>query len=79
MKLEQQGSVVMVTLSRRNLQTLLNKLDDSESERTLMKRDGGRLLVVTAEEDEPHYRNRPEGGPGEVHPKHDPDRMKEAA
>lgn len=79
MKLAHTPNVTYVTLSRRNLQTLLNKLDDPESKRTLVKDGDGSRLVVTAEEDDVHYKDRPEGGAGEVHPKHDPNRMKEAA
>lgn len=55
---------VMITLSRRNLQGLLAKLDDPTSLRTLLKIEKGVRLYVEAEEDEEHYRDRPEGPPG---------------
>jgi hypothetical protein len=79
MKLTLDGPVARVTLSRRNLLTLLNKLSDPESKRTLVKKGESTLLLVTAEEDDLHYKDRPEGGPGEVHPKHNPTLLKEAA
>jgi hypothetical protein len=79
MKLTLDGPVARVTLSRRNLLTLLNKLSDPESKRTLVKKGESTLLLVTAEEDDLHYKDRPEGEPGEVHPKHNPTLLKEAA
>lgn len=51
-----------VELTRRNLTTLLAKLDDPLSARTLI--DGERRVAVRAVEDAEHYANRP---PGEVY------------
>lgn len=68
MRMRIDGSVVTVALSRRNLLVLLAKLDDPLSLRTLIKREDDGLLTVTAEEDQVHY-NRPEGGPGPMHPR----------
>lgn len=50
------GSIV-VTLSRRNLRTLLNKLDRVGSARTLFitMDDNDGFLLVRAEEDAEHY------------------------
>ena len=69
MKLEIIGSTTYVTLSRRNLLTLLAKLDGKpmKSACTISKDEGDHYLYVIAEEDDVHY-NRPEGGPGEMHP-----------
>lgn len=53
-------------LSRRNLLTLLSKLDrvrnGESSQCTIIKPNG---TMITAEEDEVHYADRP---PGEMHP-----------
>lgn len=61
---------IHVTLSRRNLQTLLLKLDVDRSERTIVRRceDGDELhyLSVKAEEDDEHYGERE---PGRMHPR----------
>lgn len=57
-------SSVDVALSRRNLLALLSKLDHPDSACTLTKYEDGVTLRVTAESDEDHYRDRPEGGPG---------------
>lgn len=46
-------------LTRRNLKTLLDKLDDNLSARTLI--DGDRTIEVVAVEDSAHYSNRPPG------------------
>jgi hypothetical protein len=46
-------------LTRRNLTTLLAKLDDPLSARSLM--DGEGRVVVTAVEDDAHYSNRAPG------------------
>jgi hypothetical protein len=51
---------MQVRLSRRNLLTLLAKLDIPGSHCTLIKPDG---TVVVAESDEVHYANRPQPGP----------------
>lgn len=58
---------VIVTLSRRNLLTLLSKLDWAESQKTIVRLngDGTVLLVVRAEEDADAYQNRPAG---QMHP-----------
>lgn len=62
--------VVKVTLSRRNLVTLLNKLDDPESHKTLYRHTApGETLIVVAEEDATHYAKREAGC---VHPDHEP-------
>ena len=53
-----------IKLSRRNLLTLLHKLEMPGSHRTLVKPDG---VAITVEPDEVHYADRP-GGPGPVHP-----------
>ncbi len=52
--------VVVVTLSRRNLRTLLTKLNEPDSKRTLSINripENGHLLTVRAEEDDEHYSN----------------------
>lgn len=64
------GATARVTLSRRNLLTLLAKLDGhpGESKRTIYRtNDEGETLVVTAEEDDAHYGARGYG-PGAMHP-----------
>jgi hypothetical protein len=53
-----------ITLSRRNLLTLLHKLEMPGSSCTIVKPGG---FVVHAEPDEVHYKDRPEG-PGPMHP-----------
>lgn len=55
---------VTVTLSRRNLLTLLAKLD-GHPPNSGMTISSGELTVI-AEEDETHYANRPPAGP--MHP-----------
>lgn len=58
------SEVVEVVLSRRNLRALLAKLDGhpAGSSCTLVREMGdGRLLVLSAEEDGVHYRDRPPG------------------
>lgn len=52
----------IVELTRRNLQALLDKLDDPLSARTLI--DGDRQIMVRAVEDPEHYKTRP---PGEIY------------
>jgi hypothetical protein len=54
---------VEVTLSRRNLLSLLHKLDWEDSERTLQKHlyPSEILLTVMAEDDEEHYGDREAG------------------
>jgi hypothetical protein len=62
---------VVVTLSRRNLLTLLAKLDGhpSNSACTILLPGGGEgpELLVRAEENDAHYQTRPEP-PGPMHP-----------
>jgi hypothetical protein len=48
-----------VELTRRNLETLLAKLDDERSQRTLV--DGQDHIAVRAVENEAHYSDRPPG------------------
>lgn len=66
MRIEPDGSVV---LSRRNLLTLLAKLDGfpEDSALTIIGGSFAKGLVVKAEEDEEHYGVRPVG-PGVMHP-----------
>lgn len=60
---------VHVRLSERNLRTLLTKLRDPESARTLVRRfPDGSTLVLKAELDTDHYGERE---PGDVHPRHE--------
>lgn len=59
------GAIVDVILSRRNLLSLLHKLDMPGSARTLFRDVDGLRLVVRAETDEEHYAERE---PGAVHP-----------
>lgn len=68
---------VEVTLSRRNLLTLLHKLDMPGSARQIENNDcwedgeqtpyPGTTLVLRCEDDEEHYGSRP-SGPGVMHP-----------
>jgi hypothetical protein len=53
----------LLELSRRNLQALLDKLDDPLSARTLskMSEDGALFLTVKAVEDVEHYADRAPG------------------
>lgn len=57
MKVERLGRVLAVELTRRNLQALLDKLDDPLSARAITK-DG---VLVKAVEDEAHYADREPG------------------
>ena len=53
--------VARITLSRRNLQMLLQKLNAAitDADRTIWRDlDGGLTVAVTAEDDERHYRDR---------------------
>ena len=53
---------VVVTLSRRNLRTLLLKIADSDSARTINRHiEEGLMLVLHGESDETHYADRPPG------------------
>ncbi len=49
----------VLELTRRNVQTLLDKLDDPLSNRALMDPDA--YIVVKAVEDEEHYKDRDPG------------------
>jgi len=62
-------NVIGVILSRRNLETLLAKLNGhpKNSEVTIAKREDDTLLVVCGEENGPHYADRGYP-PGEMHP-----------
>lgn len=75
MKLDLRDDHVFVVLSRRNLFALLHKLEMPGSARTLLCGDNpidGKptsdvVLVVHAEDDEPHYATRI-APPGPMHP-----------
>lgn len=58
---------ITVRLSRRNLQTLLNKLDRPGSRRTLVRATDHGVLVVIAEDDDTHYGDCPYRTPGPVY------------
>lgn len=62
----QDGIMWNLEMTRHNLRTLLAKLDDPKSARTLGKtsEDLSSYILVKAVEDEEHYANRP---PGEVY------------
>lgn len=58
------GTIVTITLSRRNLLALLQKVDlpPGESHCMLVRVcDSGQRVVVRAEPDDVHYTNRPPG------------------
>ena len=59
------SSPPVLELSRRNLETLLTKLDDPDSLRTLLSpgKYGEAYIIVRAVENEEHYSDR---APGEV-------------
>jgi hypothetical protein len=66
-----------VYLTRRNLLTLLNKLDRPESRKTIIKYDDAHAeypcttpTIVTAVEDSDYYTDRP---PGDIFHKDQPD------
>jgi len=64
MKLARNGyGAILVELSRRNLETLLAKLDDKDSERTLTRwsDDLSEVVYVTAVSNEAHYSDREPG------------------
>lgn len=56
---EMVGGIHGLELTRRNLQTLLDKLDDPKSEKMLIDPDW--RIAVKAVEDEVHYSNRRPG------------------
>ena len=60
---------VEIVLSRRNLQTLLNKLADPKSLKTIYMMVTQGNIYIRAEEDAVHYAHRE---PGEMHPDHVP-------
>lgn len=68
MKLEVINGQLFVELTRRNLETLLMKLDlpAGESECTISTGDQNLTLYVKAVEDDEHYSDRPAGM---VHPR----------
>lgn len=63
MKFYEERGVWVLEMTRRNLQALLDKLDDPQSARSLGKtsEDLGSYVLVTAVEDEEHYADRPPG------------------
>lgn len=61
MELIEDGVLIKVELTRRNLETLLEKLDDPLSTRTLLKSGSGKVLTVTAVENDDHYSDRAPG------------------
>lgn len=64
------GYEIKITLSERNLRSLLNKLKRDDSAHTIQKYGPrGTLFSIVAEKDEPHYGARV---PGVVHPIDDP-------
>jgi hypothetical protein len=66
-KTDHANGYITVTLSRRNLMTLLLKLDEPNSVRTLERlTESGDYLRVTAEDDLQHYGDRQ---PGRMHPR----------
>jgi hypothetical protein len=56
------GHIVKITLSKRNLLALLQKLEMPGSKRTIYILDNGVALGVTAESDEVHYADREPAG-----------------
>lgn len=74
MKLEVKGDLVRVTLSKRNLLTLLTKLDHDWSAKSIYldaEKPGGKKLLLVAESDDEHYANR--AAPGVMHPQTEED------
>lgn len=59
MKYINETPIPTLELSRRNLETLLEKLDDPNSKRTLM--DPDQMIWVVAVENEEHYKDRSPG------------------
>lgn len=59
MRLGEFNGVPVLELTRRNLITLLMKLDDPKSARTLVDGTGG--IIVRAVENDEHYSDRPHG------------------
>lgn len=67
MELEVVGEVIKLRLSRKNIQTLLDKLNGTppNSARTIFRSTKGWKVFVTAEENGEHYMDRT---PGVMHP-----------
>jgi len=62
MKLLTGGTVPIVELTRRNIEVLLAKLGDPESQRTLvLTEDGREVCAVRAVENDEHYADREPG------------------
>lgn len=53
--------VIQVVLSKRNLLTLLHKLDVPTSKREIVKQTGGVFISVRAEDDNTHYKDATPG------------------
>ena len=68
MRLEDRSGIPVLVLSRRNLLSLLQKLDMPDSTRTLAEQDN--KFLVIAEDDDAHYAHESREGapPGKVHP-----------
>lgn len=65
MKVVQDGSTIRIILSRRNVLSLLSKLEMPNSARTLVKDSNGHSLIVEVEDDNIHYTD---SLPGPMHP-----------
>ena len=63
MRIERNGELIV--LSKRNLLTLLQKLEEPISARSIMIYDRGRVATVKAEPDEIHYQARTPGAMNE--------------
>lgn len=63
MELQLHGHFIQVTLSKRNLLALLQKVDlpEGDSQRTLFRHFDHHVLIVTAEADDEHYQGREPG------------------
>jgi hypothetical protein len=63
-----ENGMTIVELSRKNLEGLLAQLDDGATDAQIMRApQGGGMLIVTARENDAHYRHRASGrsGPGQ--------------
>ncbi len=61
------ATLIKVQLSKRNLETLLHKIDEPDSERTITRRlNNGNMLIVSSEDNDTHYKDRPAGA---MHPR----------
>lgn len=74
MRLESDELGVTVVLSRRNVMSLINKVEDPKSHRAIIGGSDAEGLTVKVETDVEHYfhNDRQCTFPGEVHPDHDP-------